>query len=298
MAVYSMTGYGHCSAAVAAGPDTIELDIRSVNSRFLDLTFKLADELRPHETALREAVSSSLKRGKVEVRAHVVRPAGAGLREPSQASLAVLARLEAAVLRQLPAATTLSVADVLRMTLSETNAAEGPLDYSAALLLATRSGLEGLRESRGREGAKLAVMLQERTAGLRELASRAAPLIPELVELQRQRFIEKFNQAAQSLDASVNPASLQDRALSEATAYAIRIDVAEELNRLGAHIDEIDQLLAKGGELGKRLDFVIQELLREANTLGSKASSLALTRISVDMKVLIEQMREQVQNIE
>jgi uncharacterized protein (TIGR00255 family) len=102
-------------------------------------------------------------------------------------------------------------------------------------------------------------------------------------------------------NASTDESSLQaarDRALSEATAFAIRIDVAEEINRLDAHLDEIDRLMATGGELGKRLDFLIQELHREANTLGSKSSSLALTRISLDMKVLIEQMREQVQNIE
>ena len=94
------------------------------------------------------------------------------------------------------------------------------------------------------------------------------------------------------------PEAAQDRALSEATAFAIRIDVAEEITRLGSHLDELDRLLAKGGEIGKRLDFLIQELHREANTMGSKSAALELTHISVDMKVLIEQMREQVQNIE
>jgi uncharacterized protein (TIGR00255 family) len=149
------------------------------------------------------------------------------------------------------------------------------------------------------------------------LASSAAPLIPQLVEQQKQKFIDKFMLALSSNDASgANPISqqaAQDRALTEATAFAIRIDVAEEITRLAAHLDEIDRLLSaqpaakstknaktdtKSAEIGKRLDFVIQELHREANTLGSKSSTLELTRISVDMKVLIEQMREQVQNIE
>jgi uncharacterized protein (TIGR00255 family) len=142
-------------------------------------------------------------------------------------------------------------------------------------------------------------MLLGHVAQLRDLASLASPMLPKLVEQQRLRFLERWNEALGSTDAttSAKEAAL-DRALSEATAFAIRIDVAEELTRLTSHLDEIDRLLRKGGELGKRLDFLIQELHREANTLGSKSSSLELTRVSVDMKVLIEQLREQVQNIE
>jgi uncharacterized protein (TIGR00255 family) len=117
------------------------------------------------------------------------------------------------------------------------------------------------------------------------------------VEQQRQRFLERWQEALSATEGAA-PQAAQERALTEATAYAIRIDVAEELTRLGAHLDEIDRLVRKGGEVGKRLDFLIQELHREANTLGSKSATLELTRISVDMKVLIEQMREQVQNLE
>jgi uncharacterized protein (TIGR00255 family) len=119
-----------------------------------------------------------------------------------------------------------------------------------------------------------------------------------LVEQQRARFLERWNEAMGLAEGSASPETAQDRALTEATAFAIRIDVAEELTRLAAHLDEIERLIRKGGEIGKRLDFLIQELHREANTLGSKSAALELTRISVDMKVLIEQMREQVQNIE
>jgi uncharacterized protein (TIGR00255 family) len=123
-------------------------------------------------------------------------------------------------------------------------------------------------------------------------------MVPQLVEQQRQRFLERWREALGQTGQASDSEVARDRALTEATTFAIRIDVAEELTRLASHVDEINRLLDAGGELGKRLDFLIQELHREANTLGSKSSSLELTRISVDMKVLIEQMREQVQNIE
>ena len=155
-------------------------------------------------------------------------------------------------------------------------------------------------DGRAREGARLVRVLMERVQRLRELAAGAEPLVPAVVQRQQQKFIERWQEALEAVGAaqSVPREALQDRAINEAAAYAIRIDVAEELARLRAHLDEIERLLTKGGELGKRLDFLIQELLREANTLGSKASSLELTNISVEMKVAIEQLREQVQNLE
>ena len=122
--------------------------------------------------------------------------------------------------------------------------------------------------------------------------------MPQLVAQQRQRFIERWAEAMALGDSAVSPEAARDRALTEATAFAIRIDVAEEITRLNSHLDEIERLLGKGGEVGKRLDFLIQELHREANTMGSKSAALELTHIAVEMKVLIEQMREQVQNIE
>jgi uncharacterized protein (TIGR00255 family) len=141
-------------------------------------------------------------------------------------------------------------------------------------------------------------MLLGHIAQLHKLAELAGPLVPQLVEQQRLRFLERWKDALTAHEGQISAEAAQDRALSEATAFAIRIDVAEELTRLRAHLDEIARLLQKGGDVGKRLDFLIQELHREANTLGSKSAMLEMTRISVDMKVLIEQMREQVQNIE
>jgi uncharacterized protein (TIGR00255 family) len=165
------------------------------------------------------------------------------------------------------------------------------------LLALADQALAALMKAREREGQRLATMLLDHSRQLRQLAQEAQPLIPQLVAQQRQRFLDRWNEAMGNV-GSVGSEAAQERALNEATAFAIRIDVAEEITRLDAHLSEIDRLLAKGGDIGKRLDFLIQELHREANTLGSKSSSLELTRISVDMKVLVEQMREQVQNIE
>jgi uncharacterized protein (TIGR00255 family) len=164
-----------------------------------------------------------------------------------------------------------------------------------------QQALEALLAARAREGDRLVTMLRGHLQQLRALAEQARPLVPQLVEQQRTRFLERWKDAmglGAQAGAGATLEAAQDRALSEATAFAIRIDVAEELTRLAAHLDEIERLLAQGGEAGKRLDFLIQELHREANTLGAKSAALELTRISVDMKVLIEQMREQVQNIE
>jgi uncharacterized protein (TIGR00255 family) len=180
------------------------------------------------------------------------------------------------------------------------SAAEGSadIDWTQPLAELAKRTLEELMSAREREGARLAKMLLGHLQQLRGLAQQAKPLVPQLVEQQRARFLERWKEAMALSEGSTVPEAAQDRALTEATAFAIRIDVAEELMRLSSHLDEIERLVKKGGEVGKRLDFLIQELHREANTLGSKSAALELTRISVDMKVLIEQMREQVQNIE
>jgi uncharacterized protein (TIGR00255 family) len=273
------------------------VEIRSVNSRFLDLTFKLPEELRQHETALRELLTGKLKRGKVEVRAAIESAAQGGVVEPSVKLLQRLNGVQDSIKAWLPSARELSVADVLRLAGGD-SATRG--DWGPDLLEVTGKALEGLVSARQREGARLAKMLEDHLAQLRTLVQQAGPLVPQLVEQQRTRFLERWQEAMglTSGTGGTLPEAAQDRALTEATAFAIRIDVAEELTRLNSHLDEIERLLKKGGEIGKRLDFLIQELHREANTLGSKSAALELTRIGVDMKVLIEQMREQVQNIE
>ena len=300
-----MTGYATVQSSMAqsapeteSGPDAssrLGVEIRSVNSRFLDLAFRLPDELRQAEPALRELLTGKLKRGKVEVRVSLESASSGNLRAPSSATLQRLGSLEDSIKSWLPQAGALSVADILRIA---TNEDKKPHDYSDELLKLATKALKELMAAREREGARLAEMLLDRTAQLRALAALAVPMVPKLVEQQKTRFLERWKEAMALSDGGALPEIAQDRALTEATAFAIRIDVAEEITRLSSHLDEIDRLLAGGGELGKRLDFLIQELHREANTLGSKSASLELTRISVDMKVLIEQIREQVQNIE
>ena len=303
MAVHSMTGYasgqnsaGNHSETDARTPAAPRLgvELRSVNSRFLDLSFKLPEELRQYEPALREMLTAQLKRGKVELRAAIESSAVAGMGDPSTRLLQRLNAAQDQIKAWLPGARDLSVAEVLRLAASD-SVTQG--DWGADLLTVTRQALEDLLAARAGEGARLARMLQGHLTQLRALVAQALPLVPQLVEQQRTRFLERWREAM-GVGGDAPTETAQDRALSEATAFAIRIDVAEELTRLNSHLDEIERLMKKGGEIGKRLDFLIQELHREANTLGSKSATLELTRIGMDMKVLIEQMREQVQNVE
>ncbi len=300
-----MTGYATVQSSMAQSAAETEpgqdassrlgVEIRSVNSRFLDLAFRLPDELRQAEPALRELLTGTLKRGKVEMRVSLESASASGLRAPSSVTLQRLGSLEDSIKSWLPQAAALSVADILRIA---TNEDRKPHDYSEELVKLAKKALEQLMSAREREGARLTHMLLDRTAQLRALTALAVPLVPKLVEQQKARFLERWQEAMTLGGSTTLPEIAQDRALTEATAFAIRIDVAEEITRLSSHLDEIDRLLSSGGELGKRLDFLIQELHREANTLGSKSPSLELTRVSVDMTVLIEQIREQVQNIE
>ncbi|HEX6362790.1 MAG TPA: YicC/YloC family endoribonuclease [Albitalea sp.] len=313
MPVYSMTGYASATAGAGATSETgtiadtsttrpagaatsVTVEIRSVNGRFLDLNFRLPDEFRSLEPALRDLLAGSLRRGKIELRLATRSDADTAWPHPQPDQMNRLSRLESTVQGWLPDAKGLSVHEVLLWCKGGSTVER--LDEVA--LDAARRALSGLSEARAREGARLVKVLMERVRRLRELAAQAEPLVPAVVQRQQQKFLERWQEALEAVGAaqSIPREALQDRAINEAAAYALRIDVAEELARLRAHLDEIERLLGKGGEVGKRLDFLIQELLREANTLGSKASTLELTNISVEMKVAIEQLREQVQNLE
>ncbi|MBB3292447.1 uncharacterized protein (TIGR00255 family) [Mitsuaria sp. BK045] len=305
MPVYSMTGYASATAQPANSGETpspaatpaVTVEARSVNGRFLDLSFRMPDELRSLEPALRELVSGSVKRGKIELRINTQRDADSSWPNPQPEQLNRLARLESQVQTWLPKAQGLSVQEALNWCKTGTTGASA---NDEKVLDAARQCIKGFLEAREREGAKLVTMLKQRVATLRDLATQAEPLIPAAVQRQRERFLERWQEALSATGAAqtISEQTLQERAINEAAAYALRIDVAEELTRLRAHLDEVERLLKKGGEIGKRLDFLMQELHREANTLGSKAVAIELTNISVEMKVAIEQLREQVQNIE
>jgi len=313
MAVYSMTGYASATAG-PAGPGaeagsaesgthkaagaaaSVTVELRSVNGRFLDLALRLPDEFRALEPALRDLLTGGFRRGKIELRLNARNEGESAWPNPQPEQLNRLLRLESTVQGWLPKAQGLSVHEVLQWC--KGGGATERLDDVA--LEAARRCIAGLREARQREGDRLVAVLMERVQRLQELAALAGPLVPAVVQRQQQRFIERWNEALETTGAAQTIAreTLHERAVNEAAAFAIRVDVAEELARLRAHLDEITRLLKTGGEVGKRLDFLIQELLREANTLASKAASLELTNISVEMKVAIEQLREQVQNIE
>lgn len=308
-----MTGYASALGSAPKNPDetphkgdeaasaarqgaAVGVEIRSVNSRFLDMVFRLPDDLRGLEPVLRELLSAQFRRGKIELRLTAQRQDDPNWSSPQPDQLNALSRIEGTVQSWLPKAAPLSVHEVLQWCRGSAPAER--LDEAA--MDAARRSIEALCEARRREGDKLVAILLERIAGLRELARQAAPLVPQAVARQQERFLQRWQEALQvsGANSSLPAEALQERALNEAAAYALRLDVDEELSRLNAHLDEITRLLKVGGEIGKRLDFLIQELHREANTLGSKSAALELTQLSVEMKVLIEQMREQVQNVE
>ncbi len=300
MTVYSMTGYANAASKSTATPSAVTVEARSINGRFLDLALRLPDEVRGLEPALRELLTAGFKRGKIELRVATARESDSALPMPTSEQFNRLLHVQGSVQGWLPDARALSVNEVLNWCRHSAPAEK--LDKPA--LEAARRCVKALQEARAREGARLATMLLDRVKLLRSLAAQAAPLLPHVVQRQQTRFLDRWNEAlnqvksASGAPVSVPEQALHERALAEAASYAIRIDVAEELTRLASHLDEIERLLKKGGELGKRLEFLIQELQREANTLGSKSAALELTSLSVEMKVAIEQMREQVQNIE
>jgi uncharacterized protein (TIGR00255 family) len=314
MPVYSMTGYASATAGAQSATETtgsseatsarpsasptasVTVELRSVNGRFLDLGFRLPDEFRSLEPALRDLLTGTFRRGKIELRLNTKVETDTAWPNPQPEQMNRLSRLESTIQGWLPKAQPLSVHEVMQWCKGGTPAEK--LDEVA--LEAAKRCVTGLAEARAREGEKLVAVLMDRVKRLRELASQAEPLVPAVVQRLQQRFLERWQEALVATGAAqtISREALQERALNEAAAYSIRIDVAEELARLRAHTEEIARLLKAGGEVGKRLDFLIQELLREANTLGSKSSTLELTNISVEMKVLIEQLREQVQNLE
>ncbi|THU04080.1 YicC family protein [Lampropedia puyangensis] len=304
MAVYSMTGYASGQGELIDGEieSVLGLEIRAVNSRFLDLTFKLSDSLKGLEPHFRQALTEQLSRGKVEVRAFLRTSKVASQSAVDVSALQHLLGQQELIQAWMPQARPLSVAEVIALQGGGRSAEseDSALEWGDAVAAQLQQCIAELKEARQTEGGRLKAVLEECIGALRVAISKATPLVPALVEQQKAKFMERWHEVLQVPveGGAIDQHMLEQRAIAEVTAYAIRLDVAEELARLNAHLDEVQSLLDKGGVIGKRLDFLMQELHREANTLGSKSASLELSRISMDMKVLIEQMREQVQNIE
>ena len=295
-----MTGYAVATSESAAG--TLTIEIKSVNSRFLDLQFRINDELRALEPDLRAAIMAAITRGKVEVRLSFGRKTAGGSQVLNQELLADLARLQAEVTRHFAQAAQMTVAELLRWpgVIEESTVGQESLQTDVAALTATT--VTAFVDSRRREGAALEAMLLSRIDAMEAIVKRITPLIPQVIAQFQQKAIERM-QDALGLAGHGNPSTLTrqevlERIRQEVTLYGIRIDVSEELSRLSAHLNETRHILKKGGQVGKRLDFMMQELNREANTLGAKASVKELADASMELKLLIEQMREQVQNLE
>ncbi|HEX6827737.1 MAG TPA: YicC/YloC family endoribonuclease [Burkholderiales bacterium] len=287
--ILSMTGYATLSRELPFG--MLNLELRSVNHRYLDIQFRMADELRPLEAALRELLASRIQRGKVDCRVgFTLTPAALSATALNQELLARLSDFDRQVRAALPQAEPLRAVDALRwpgMFGPETLPAETLRETCLEL---ARAAIEELTATRQREGAKLKTIVADRAGKVRALADSVAPRIPALVVAYREKLVTRLKEALGGLD--------DERLHQELSLFAAKIDVDEELSRLGTHLDELLRVLKAGGASGKRLDFLMQELHREANTLGSKSVDAEMSRVSMEMKVLIEQMREQVQNIE
>ena len=295
----SMTGFAGTTVATPIGQATIE--IRAVNSRFLDLTLKIADDLRNFEPQIRERIGARLARGKVECRLSVQRAASAESTRLNQAAVAGLRRLGDEVRQALPQAAPLSVAAVLGWPgVLETP----PLDADglrASLLAALDDVLDRLQDSRAREGASIADGLRGRCDGIEAIVEQLRRRLPELRAAVERKLAERLEQALGAplaAAAALTREEVSERIRQEVTLYGLRADVDEELSRLATHVAEVRRVIDAGGAVGRRLDFLMQELNREANTLGSKATAIDLAQSAIELKLLIEQMREQIQNLE
>ena len=284
-----MTGFAAASHESAQG--SLGLELKTVNHRYLEFQTRIPEELRPLEPAMREAVAARLTRGKVDCRVTYT-PVSTAARTlvPDEQALAALQAASRQVLTRFPEARALSVAEVLHWpgVLADESLSADKLKEDVLALLAR--AIAELDQSRGREGGKLEVVLRERLTSMSALVKEAQPLLPVAIRAFQDKLTARI--------AEAGAAPSDERVHQEIVLYAARIDVDEELQRLATHVSEFRRVLDKGGACGKRLDFLCQELNREANTLGSKSVANEMTRISVELKVLIEQMREQVQNIE
>ena len=305
-----MTGYGSASRQVSLGAGVVadlQVECRAVNSRFLDLGFRLPDECRGAEPALRELTTQSLSRGKVEFKAAWrVNSAAAAAAKSNPHALGAINRdrldalytLQEKAQESFPKAQELSIAEVLRWpgVVSEPRGEED--SWIAATVEAGRAALAALMESRHAEGQALVGVLTSITGKMRDIVKVVEPKVPQYVSQYQEKLTERLAEALAAQEQAKAGAELMERIRQEVVLYAVRIDVAEEFARLKTHLQAVDSALIGKGPVGKRLDFLMQELNREANTLSSKSVSEECTQAALELKLMIEQMREQVQNLE
>ena len=287
--IHSMTGFATATHEHALY--ALSVDLRSVNHRFLDIQFRMPDELRPFESELRELIVAQAQRGKIECRINLAAVAGhAAATQLNSDRLEELKQLERQVRGQFPDAAGLGVSDVLKWP--GALATESlPIDEVRATCVALlQQALKDFNLSRSREGETLKAALFERVKGIEDALETIAPRLPLLIAAYQVKLSVRLRDAAASLD--------EDRIRQEVALFAAKIDIDEELTRLRTHLGEVRRVLDQGGGAGKRLDFLMQELNRETNTINSKSVDVSVSQVAVGIKVLIEQMREQIQNVE
>lgn len=296
--VYSMTGYAAAQAPSPLG--IISLEVRSVNSRFLDLTLRTADELKCTETALRSILTQSVGRGKVEIRTGVKAELNETSGSINPAALSLIQKLQAEVLSALPDARPMSAAEILAYPGVVRTAEANPEELTKIVSGLLTTALEAFKKSAEREGAALAEVLKGYCDKIDAIADAVQVRMPDIVAAAQAKLTQRLEDAlskALTAHSQLTSEEVSDRIRTEATLYAMKIDVDEEVNRLKTHTKEVRRVLTAGGPVGKRLDFLMQEMNREANTLGSKAAAIEMTDASLNLKLLIEQMREQIQNL-
>jgi len=310
--IKSMTAFGSGKSEHPFGSVTVEL--RSVNSRFLDVQFRLPDELRLAEQAIKERLSLELSRGKVEVRAHFSRAQSVEQTQISEDALQHAAAQLNRIRKVLPETASPTLSEIMSLCGPE-HAHVDPDLWLAATQAALEHALIEISAGRLREGQRLAKAMLETARQIQAITSEVELQMPALLASHKERLAQKLRDTIQNAFPSgfthISGPELSERLASESSLFALRIDVAEELARLKSHLTELEFLLQDAprssgklnnntprGSAGKRLDFLFQEMNREANTLGSKAGSLEMTQAAIGLKLLIEQMKEQAMNIE
>jgi uncharacterized protein (TIGR00255 family) len=283
-----MTGFA--SASCPTNTVTIVADIKCVNHRYLDLHFKIPEELRQYEIQFRRTLADSLKRGKVECKISINQNHDSAERKISPLVMRNLQELERSVTKHYPEANKLSVNEILKWPGA---IQEDPIELetiAGAAKQALTSAITDLNVARNEEGDKLKKIVQAKTIHINQLIQDVKPLIPTIIS----SYETKLKDRIKHLDTEIS----DDRIAQEIVIHSTKVDVEEEIQRLEAHTSSLLEILESKEAQGKRLDFLMQELNREANTLGSKSTSIGTTNIAMELKIAIEQIREQVQNIE
>ncbi|MFT7229274.1 MAG: hypothetical protein ACI8PW_001875 [Methylophilaceae bacterium] len=284
----SMTGFASHERNTDNG--VIQVELRSVNQRYLELHFKLADAFRTQESQAREMLKAKLGRGKVECRINLAKATTEESLELNHSVLQHIAESVKTASEYFVETQAVNILDVLQMSGVVTAHVLDADALAQDVVGVLEVVIEALIEARAREGEKLSSMISERLTEVEALVLIVKPMLPNMVKAYQEKLLAKLEEVQLSND--------QERVYQEMVLYAQRVDVDEELSRLDSHVHEVKRILAAGGMVGKKLDFLMQEMNREANTLGSKSVAIETTQIAMQLKVLIEQMREQIQNIE